>query len=347
MAIAVRKSIYTIFTVIITTVVAFGQDEYLQFSHDCKDFQSRFTKAIVIDNRPENPTLGFVQKGAFNKLTPVKFHGNLCDSLSTFFVTPDSAGKAPLKLTVILNELYISEKTKAISETGRLKISLRLFSETNPDEYRELLSVDSAYSFNAMDVTKKLLRSVSEHLCEIAKSATALKLSEFKNSRSYSLSELYFLDSIEKLKIPIYNAININAGIYYDYEDFKMNAPDSSVITIDTSNPKNCMAFKWEKGKNKKTKIDKESIYAVSDGHVVLKATTIGLYQLTKTNNDFYYVGQTSFSNSNNVAMWGATFGLIGAAIASDSERNSALFRFKINYRIGNSIPISQTMDRK
>lgn len=145
-------------------------------------------------------------------------------------------------------------------------------------------------------------------------------------------------------KIPIYSAPNANSGIYTDYEHFKTNSPDHAIISIDTSDSNNIKVYKWDQGKRKKTKLDNKTVYAVSDGNILLKATTIGFYRLKKINHDFYFVGQTSFSNSNNVAMWGAAFGLVGAAIAAEAERNTQLFRFKINYRRGNSIPISKAI---
>jgi hypothetical protein len=96
--------------------------------------------------------------------------------------------------------------------------------------------------------------------------------------------------------------------------------------------------------------IDNNSVYAVSDGNVVCKATTIGFYKLKRENNDFYYDGKTSFSTSNNntAAIAGAAmFGLIGGMLASSTTVNLDLFHFKINYRKGNSIPISKVEKKK
>lgn len=193
-----------------------------------------------------------------------------------------------------------------------------------------------------MDVTKKLLRSVSEHLCEIAAMARETQTGKQENKLLYSFTDLQSLDSLEKLSIPIFNTMKYNAGLFTGYSNFKNNTPDSSIITIDSSNLKNIKVYRWDAEKGKNKKIDCKTVYAVSDGNILLKATKIGFYKMEKVDNDFYYVGQTSFSNANNVAMWGAAFGLVGGAIASGAERNSGQFRFKINYMEGNSIPIAK-----
>ena len=338
-----RTIVYTSILMLIASCLSYGQGEYLHLHPNCNGLRSSFTKVNVIDNRLGTQTLGFVQVGAFNKNVPVKFQGNIGDSLAQFFKCTDTTAKTQQELTMILYQLYLSEKTEAMSETGSVRIAMRLFSNIDQEKFKELYAIDSIYTFNAMDVTKRLLRSVSEHLCEIAKSAIEAKSVEFKTAPLYSLTELHQLDSLEKLKIPIYNAESINPGIYTDYEHFKSNTPDSSVISIDTDDAKNIKVYKWDKEKKKKRKIDCKSVYAVSDGSTLLKATSIGFYKMKKINFDFYYVGQTSFTNtnSNNVAMWGLAFGMVGAAIASGYEQNAPLFRFKINYLIGNSIPIS------
>lgn len=327
----------------ITALFSFGQSENLEFSYNCSKSHPNFTRVNVIDKRISNQTLGFVQVGVFRRIAQVVFQGNLADSLANYFLEKDTIGKTQNELTFMLYELYLSEETDASGETGRLKLSMRLFSKENDEKYSEILSIDSVYTFDALDVTRKLLRSVSQHMCEISAKASEMNLTKPGNTVRYSFSELQSLDSLEKLRIPIYNVDKFNAGIFKTYERFKINTPDSSIITIDESNPKKIKVFKWN-GKRKK-RVDCRDVYAVSDGNSLFKATAIGFYKLQKINNDFYYVGQTSFSNSNNVAEMAFTFGLVGAAIASGAERNTGLFRFRISYLKGNSIPVSKAKE--
>ncbi len=337
-----KKITCAILIMLIFPVLSYGQDEYLELSDKCKATTSPFTQVNLIDKRAENQTLGFVQVGALNRMAPVKYSGSLMDSLANFFKNVKAPSENPQELTIILNELYLSEKTEATSETGRLRISMRLFASTTPNQFKELFTIDSIYTCKGLDVTKKLLRSVSENLCVIAARAAGSKPLNSTNLLAYSFAQLQQIDSLEKQNIPMYQTAKVNPGIYASYEAFKANSPDDSFITIDRSEAGHIKVYKWDKAKKRKTRVENKAVYAVSDGETLLKATTIGFYELKKINGDFYYVGQTSFSNANNTAMWGAAFGVVGAVIAAESERNTQLYQFKLNYLKGNSIPISK-----
>lgn len=319
----------------------FAQDEYLQLTFPCKTGGPSFSKVHVIDARPANQTMGFVQVGAFNRIAEVKYKGNFNDSLARYFLADSNSVKSRGELVLILYELFLSEKTEYMSETGRLKLTMRLFAGNESEKFHEVISVDTVYTFDAFDATKKLLRSVSEWMCSISADLREGKTLSAENNPSYALKELQVLDSLEKLKLPVYTAAAVNAGIFYTYDQFKMNAPDTVPVFIDTTNPGNIKAYEWNKKRTKKSRLEYANVYAISDGHTTVKATTFGLYVLEKKNNDFYFTGQTSFTNMNNAAMWGVMFGAIGAAIAENTV-SSHLFRFKINYLKGNSIPISR-----
>lgn len=333
---------YLHFLVLVASTFSYGQVQSLDLL-PCNPSKKTFATVRVIDKRPGVQMIGFVQKGGFNRLAEVTFNGSLADSIGQFFVNKNSVNSSNGKeLVVILNEFFLSEKTEALSETGRFKLSIRLFS-TSDEKFRELIHIDSLYEFNAMDVTKRLLRSVSERLCEIARKATDLDATlKAKDSVLYSFNDLLAIDSLDKSKIPIYTTSHIKAGIYKNFEQFKANSPDSVAIYIEALNSKNIKVFSWDKQKNKRFRISNESIYAVCDGVMLVRANSRGFFEMKKEGNDFFYIGQTSTSSTSNVAMWGAAFGLIGAAIASGAERNTTLHKFKISYLKGNSIPISK-----
>ena len=337
--------LFTYFLLFFVSLMTFGQDEYLHFNSKCKDSVSPFTKVNVIDKRSTEQTLGFVQIGGFNRIARVKFTGNLPDSLAAFFKNSDSTKMDGSELAISLYELYLSEKEEGFTETGRLKLCMRIFEKTREGNFAECYAIDSIYKFQAIDVTVKLMNSVSEHLCEISQSLIISRNDTFLSSKRYTYEELINLDSIEKLEIPIYTTTKYKCGIFANYDQFKMNLPETSIIEIDTSNCKNIKVYKYDSGKTNRTRLDNHSCYAVSDGNIVLKATAIGFYKLEKINSDFYFDGQTSFSNANNVAMWTLAAGMIGAAVASGAERNYQRFRFKINYRKGNSVLISKAID--
>lgn len=335
-----KRHILTCIGLLLLTIMCFGQREKLQLSYNCLTNKRGFTKVDVIDKRISNQTLGFIQLGAFNRVIPLEFPGSLPDSIAKYFLEEDNNKQR--ELTILLYELYVSEKTEVFTETGRLKLSMRLFAKEYQEKYTEILSIDSIYMINSSaDVTTRLLHSISTHLCEISTMAKEIDSFENPNGISYSMEELQSLDSLEKMQIPMYNVTKYNSGIFMNYEQFKNNTPDSSMIKIDTRESKKIKVFKYTNGKKKK--LDCKTVYAVSDGNTLLKATSIGFYKLQKVGDDFYYTGQTSFSYANNVAMGSLAFGLIGVAIASNVQKpGNELYRFRINYLKGNSIPLSK-----
>ena len=320
----------------------------LIFNYACKPKLGLFSKVNIIDKRVENQSLGFIQNGAFNSVNEIIFLGNLKDSLAKFFLTENDSTTTNSELTILLLDLNLSEQTYSFSEKGRLKLAMRLFTSSNNVYFKEILNIDSVYFVKAGDVTKRLLNSVSVQLFNISKLAEGNKFNYLPNSPNYTLQELNAIDSIEKLKIPIYNTNKVKPGIYLNYKNFSANEPDSSIIEIAIKNERKIVVFSLDKESNQRTIIDNKNVYAVSDGTTVLKATQIGFYKLEKKENDFYYIGQTSATNyqSPNVgaaAVAGMAFGLAGAIIANSvaiQNSNKPLHYFKLNYLKGNSVPI-------
>ncbi len=316
--------------------------EYLHLNYSLKPVHSPFTSVIVIDKRESDQLLGFVQKGAFNKVTPIKFNGNLCDSLSAFF-TSDENGIPYRSLVILFYELFLNEKTGGLSESGRMQLAMRLFSNDETGKFRELYTIDSVINVNAMDVTKKLLNSFSEQLGKIASHISENPVNFLPNAPGYFIDEFTQIDSLEKLRIPIYNTDQFKPGLYVDYDHFKRNEPDTSYITLDTTEL-NVKVYQWDSKRKKKYRIDYATVYAACDGNTMVKATKVGFYIMNKIGFDFYFRGQTSFSiaSNNNSGLAAATlaFGLIGYAIVSGMNKSESIFQYKINYRKGNSIPL-------
>jgi hypothetical protein len=315
--------------------------QQLHLDYNCRNPASAFSNVEVIDNRPPNALLGYVQKGAFNRLEPVSFNGSLVDSLALFFKAGNAVHKEDKTLVLILNELFMSEKTSAMSEAGTLRLSLRLYQQTSGDQYAELLTLDSIYSFTGLDVTKRLLRTVSGELCWLSGKMNGYKPNE---SRSYSLEQLHHVDSLEMLDLPAFTQPPVS-GIYKDYEHFKNNQPDIPVtIVADDSHPKHIHLFKVSVRKNgKETKSETLGgpiIYAVSDGVRSFRFVDGSYYEIKQSELGFYYDRPAAFSN--NGAMWGAVIGGIPGAIigANITKQGTHTYRFKINGRTGRSSPV-------
>lgn len=335
----------------ITTIVLFlifgnfakgNNNEFLKFNYNCSNSHSGFDKVNIIDKRAAKQLLGLVQLGGFNRMEQLKFQGSFTDSLAKYFLNADTSIKNGRELTIILYEFFASEKADAMSETGRLKFSLRFFENLQPSKFEEVLMVDSVYLIQGGDATKKLLRSISERLCEISAIVSKNKYRHNDSLPTYSHDDLFLLDSLEKLKLPIYNTENFNEGVFIDYQHFKNNITDNSKITFDTTVNGKMLVYRWDEIKKKKIKLKIGSFYAACDGKTIVKSTSIGLYNLEKIGFDFFYNGKTSFfSTANNAALMGVMFGLTGLALSSAMNNQEQLFHLKINYLSGHSIPIS------
>ena len=335
------KLLLSIF-ILCNSILKGNNNEYLKLNYACSSLHPGFDKVIVIDKREGKQMLGLVQLGGMNRMEQLKFQGSFTDSLAKFFLNSDTLPENGRELVIVLYEIFASEKNDAVSESGRLKFSFRLFENIQPLKYEEILKVDSVYTVQAGDATKKLLRSVSERLCEISASVSEKKNIKFNSVASYSIDELYMLDSLEKLSIPIYNTETFNEGVFMDYEHFKNNNPDSSDISFDTTANGKILVYKWDEIKKKKIKLKIGSFYAACDGKTIVKSTSLGLYNLEKIGFDFYYNGKTSFfTSANNAVFLGLMFGLTGFALASAVNNQEQLFHLKINYLSGHSIPIS------
>lgn len=343
-----KNNCYFLICFLLIVRISKAQDQYLKVFNDCTNSDLPFAKVRAIDNRTDNQLLGYLQEKGYNGLTDVRFNGNLTDSLARIFIN-QSSKNIENELVLILNELFVNGS----GNMGKFKLSLRLFTSPDSKIYTELLAVDSVYMIRGKNSNEKLLRSVSEQFCEIGKRVSRENAGISKNTISYSLAGLYHLDSLEKLQIPMYLASEPAQGIYKDYAHFKMNKPDiDTEIVIDTTDRKGIQVDRIFKARNRKVKLDPEGIYAVSDGKRLLKVTAAGEYfEIKKRNFDFYYDRPGSFSGqeypfSPNYFPGG---GRVGTTMTGDMviwlnkspQENIPYYRFKINHRKGNSVPVA------
>ncbi|KQS23825.1 hypothetical protein [Dyadobacter sp. Leaf189] len=314
----------------------------LTIDYNCKDSTSGFSTIEVIDNRDGQKLLGYIHKGLGNNSKQIVFEGSIADSLAIFFKGKNESIRNQKTLVFILNELFMNENTRDIPENGKLKLSLRLFLEEDVGKYSEILAVDSIFTVKGFDVTKKLFRSVSEEFCAIAKDAAESKLNEDKPT--FTRDELNDLDSLEISRIPIFSNQVPNSGIFKDYAHFAQNNPDINArIMIEKSKKGKVTAYRYYGTRKKGVQLEPTGLYAISDGINLYKATSAGFFEIKNVNQRLYYDRPGSFTDANSGAMWGAYFGLAGSIVASSisaSGNKNYLFRFKINHRRGNSIPI-------
>jgi hypothetical protein len=113
-------------------------------------------------------------------------------------------------------------------------------------------------------------------------------------------------------------------------------------------NLKNIKVFEYDSAKDENVEISTKNIYAIAIKDTLLKATAIGFYKMFRENNEYYYVGKTSYTpymDYSEVYVSQMVFGLVGAAIAINHQKNSNFYILKIGYLRGNSIPLSPIDD--
>ncbi|WP_090153112.1 hypothetical protein [Dyadobacter soli] len=309
----------------------------LTLNPHCGDFEPVFTDVEVLDLREGQKLVGFIHKGITNKPEQIVFTGNMADSLVPFFKAPNGDLKTPKKLVFILNELFMNENTKSVPKTGKLKLSTRLFIKNDLETYSEILTTDSIFTVKGFDVTKKLFRLVSDELCNLSK--TAAKTENNRERPVLTRSELEHFDSLEISKLPIFSNQKPTSGIFKDYSHFKENKPDiEAEILVEKSKKGKFTAYRIFGSRRKKVQLETSGFYAISDGIKLFKATSEGLFEIKKIDHKLFYDRAGSFTDPGNAGIY---FGMAGAMIAfSLSPHKINLFRFKINHRRGNSIPM-------
>jgi hypothetical protein len=189
--------------------LSIAQEEPVTLTVKCLDYQMPYRDVTVIDLRPVQ-TLGYVEKGAFNKNTPLVYNGSFPDSLKKYFISRDNSNGSNRELAIILYELYANERSQGMN--GRIKLSIRFFEGEKKSGFNEILTLDTIYDYDGFDVTGKLKRKISENFCDIGKQISKGK---FKNDsvHNYSIYDLMHIDSIEKKEIPAYNVERMKQGV--------------------------------------------------------------------------------------------------------------------------------------
>ncbi|ADB41954.1 hypothetical protein Slin_5992 [Spirosoma linguale DSM 74] len=314
----------------------------LALDFSCKEKSQGFQSVKVIDTRSQNQFLGTVQNGAFNTSTEIVCMG-LTDSLAAYFT--GSTLNTPLVIT--LNEFFVNELRGSTSEIGRFRLAARFFTANAPDQYNELITIDTIYTTKGGDVTKKLLRSVSEQFCVLAQQVTSLaRQKTLSDTATYSYQDLLTLDSLEKMKLPMYRDNQPKAGIYRNFRQFVMNEPEPAVELTIEERKNMTLVYALNEKRKKKVKLLPEGLFAVSDGTILLRATGLGFYKMVKKGSDFYYWRpRQSYSSSVPVPLmgmgYGAVGGLIAGAMQAASKEDNRWLLQKVNHRRGNSVPVS------
>ena len=132
----------TILNILLFSTLACAQERMLLLDHSCKNKFPVSTSISTIDNRAENQILGYIETGLNNRITEIKYNGNLADSIGLFFRNiPDHP-----EILLMLNEFNLWEYKDSDGEFGRFKLSIRFFKPIDNNKYVEFMTYDSLHS---------------------------------------------------------------------------------------------------------------------------------------------------------------------------------------------------------
>jgi hypothetical protein len=338
-----KNIVYLIVTTLSYTHSSYGQNQYLNLDFTCGGKQAEYS-ILSIDRRSNTQLLGYLPVKGHSGLAGIQFRGALADSIGNFFSNQSTSYSRSGVL--ILENFFLN----GASNPAKLILSMRFYSETSEGKYIPICVIDTIYRLHARDP----FAQISEQFCEISKQVRAKVTKPTRDLALVSRNDLNHLDSLEKLNIPMYVADKPASGIYKDYAHFKMNNPDINTEIFITVSKKGMIEVdRTYKDKNKKVKLDPADVYAVSDGNRILKVTSSGEYfEMFKHGFDFYYDRPGYFHDEpDNFPPYyfpgGGRIGItqlgdLAIRIGGSKQINVApVYRFKINYKKGNSVPDS------
>ena len=203
----------------------------------------------VIDGRQFKENVGTVQKGAFNRKVLANFETSLVEELKNYLevICPKDENKA--KISIRINDLYVSELTRAFSETGYSTIVVDIIEIKEGKSYI-VGTYNASTESNGMDVTNKhderiktvVLQCLNDYVKTPDKDKTAIIVESMGS-----------FEGKKVLGVP-------NKGIYLSYSDVLHGKP------IDYNNFE--ISNKYDKFYllNKSSNVKEMNYYGFSDG---------------------------------------------------------------------------------
>jgi hypothetical protein len=303
-----------------------------------------FSNVEVIDNRYDTTHLGFVQKGAFNRKEALILSQPLKNEIgATVTKMIDGANKQEGTLLINIRRFYVSELTLAMSESGTFGLKAEFYLKRDSG-YKRMFTIDSNTVVSGLDVTKKLLDTTPETFGAFIQQAASFDPAQC-DTRLYTAYDIQHIEELEKREIPVYNVDIPKKGMYATYEDFKNNRPSSENVLVENrkgfSRP---FIYELKENGKKGREILRKYYYAVCDGEKMFISRPNTLYQLTKTNGEFYFTGLgKDAGDMGTVILASALFGMFAGGAAANHD--TAIFEFRIDHLTGRFIPVKKIKD--
>lgn len=251
------------------------------------------------------------------------------------------------ELVVQIRDIYFSELTSSMSETGRFVFRATIFSGAK-DQYQLLQKVDKKYENSSLDVTLELENEAGNLVLNTIQSA--LEQTQPLEDYLYTFNDLSKYDSIAKTRIPLYTLTNYNDGIYKDYPSFAQQIPTNQITEVKEKDTSLKIFYLNEEQKKRNAR---NYFAAVYQGKLYLN-NGFNFVHLVKKGEDFYFYGYVPKKVSAGkqlgigVATGVATALLTGGiGIAFFPTTENVLYEFRMDFMNGSFKPISEVSQEK
>lgn len=296
---------------------------------------SLYNRVNLVDIRPDTNDYGIVQKGAFNRkervVPDLPFSVQFSNVVNAFTDSTASDGE----LVLLLRQLRFAEITGAMSEKGYFHFRAELYSKVQ-DKYQPVAGIDTVVVVSSMDVTKPLFRAGNKNLLEFIQQNLAKKPAP---DITYSLYDIRKIDSLEKSKLPLYQARQYKNGAYKTFSSFVNQQPDEEDIKMEYSKDGPLEKVLMKNSKGKYSEVRSGQWYAFCYDNYLYVSNKYGIYPLEHRDHDFYFTGKAEVQpRTGDVVAAGVFFGLIGTLIASSGSAD--YFAMKIDHKSGGFIRV-------
>lgn len=308
-----------------------------QFRLDDQQFQI----VQLIDGREDKTTIGWVQTGMLNSQRWAVFERPFEMELAAFLQNNLDTSGMHQPVLVRVNQLYISEQTKATTETAKAEVSLDFFLAEADGHYYYISSTYGTAEVKGMDVTRK-------HPANLARAfANALqRFSENGGPAVVDRNEHFWLDEIKRgetieidySQIAIFNTPAPQDGIYVSFEDFRDHRPTITENYIIKAGNKT-KAWMVDQHTGRKERI-REDVYAIVQDNQPYILFHRAFYPLKKDEHGFFFTGP-HIPDQAAVTTGAVLGGAIGGAIAASASGGKKEYAVDLSngsiYEIGDS----------
>ncbi|MBA2612657.1 MAG: hypothetical protein H0U95_11835 [Bacteroidetes bacterium] len=276
------------FFTLISFASAQDKTKYFELDYTGKKIDNGLYNRIkFLDSREDTANMGIVRVGALNKEAFVTPNGSFSVQLNDLVSKINGSGAQPNELLFQLRRLKFVEKEEDGKEYGYCFFRASLYT-TKESAYQLVSSIDTfIVVVENTDVTKLILGEANNAIVSFL-SNVLKKQATFGST--LSLNEIVKIDSVEKVKIKLYNVEQYTDGVYKTFVAFKAQVPDYSLFSI-TFEDGEITEIKARNRKGKISKIKSDNVYAIVNNGKPFISAQFGYYPLVKNNNDFYFIG--------------------------------------------------------